>query len=192
MSKVSESVTIRNANIPGGLWRNFSGRQGKYNAEGVRSFTIFLDSDVATDLGAAGWNVKYRPPTEEEEERYHISVAVSYKQRPPTIVLVTRRGRRNMTEDDLEFLDGMEFSKADLIINPSNWTVKGESGVKAYLKALYVTMHEDELAIEYSEIPEIGGYDQIELMSQEAIEGEIVGEYVHPEETPRAIESRRR
>lgn len=178
MSNSNGEITIRDANLPGGPWRNFTGREGKYNAEGDRSFTLFLDPNFGEQLRADGWNVKMRQPREDGDEiQAYLSVSVSYKMRPPTVVLVTRRGRRNMEEADLEFLDWMEFEKVDLIVRPYHWNVRGEAGVKAYLKALYVTMHEDELAIEYGRIQEIGATEQLAIeQNHDYIEGVLVDE----------------
>jgi hypothetical protein len=187
----SGEITIRDATLPGGPWRNFAGRAGRFNKEGDRSFTIFLDPDVAADLKRDGWNVKFREAREEGDEgQYYLSVAVGFAVRPPTVVLITSRGRRNMLEDEVEFLDWLEFDKVDLIIRPYVWTVRGETGIKAYLKSAYFTLHEDELALEYAELPEDRGPLGIGVGKDEYrdyIEGEIV-----EEEGPLAIESGRR
>lgn len=188
-------ITIRDANLPRGQWRNFSGRETKFNPAGKRSFTVFLDPDIAQALKADGWNVKFMEAREADEEgQHHLSVAVSFEVRPPTIVLITSRGRRNLTEDEVEFLDWFDYSKVDMIIRPYAWSVRGESGVKAYLKSIYCTVAEDELAIEYSQIPEDNGTN-LAIAAEEFrdyIEGEIVDEAIEADLPRRAIESGRR
>lgn len=147
------SVTIRDARI---IFRNFSGKEGMYNREGDRNFAVILDSEIAERLKQDEWNVKYLKPREEgEEPTPYVSVAVSYRQRPPTAILVSSRGRTSLGEEDIHILDIVDIERVDLVINPSRWTQPGgKTGIKAYLQSIYVTMYEDDLAKEYN-MPEV-------------------------------------
>lgn len=143
-------VTIRDARI---IFRNFAGREGQYNREGDRNFTVVLPEDVAKEMGEDGWNVKVKPPREEgEPSEYHIQVSVSYKGRPPAVTMISSKNRNVLGEDMIEILDSVDIAKADIILNPYAWVVNGNSGIKAYLQTAYITIDEDELQREYAEM----------------------------------------
>ncbi len=64
--------------------------------------------------------------------------------------MITSTARTNLSEDSVGVLDWAEIKVADLIVNASYWTVNGKSGVKAYLKSLFVTIEEDALERKYA------------------------------------------
>lgn len=141
------------------IFRNFSGKEGQYNREGDRNFGVILPDGVAEAMLADGWNVKYLKPREGDDEELeeatpYIQVSVNFKNRPPTIVVITSRARTRLSEDTVATLDWAEFKTVDLICNPYNWEVGDKSGVKAYLKSLYVTIEEDALELKYAVDPE--------------------------------------
>lgn len=146
-------VTIEDARL---VFRNFAGREGQYNREGDRNFGVLLPNDVAQAMAEDGWNVKQLKPREEGDlPQPWLQVSVSYKGRPPRIVLVTSRGRTTISEDLAELVDYADIEKADLILNPYEWVVNGNSGVKAYLKSIYITIREDVLERKYADVPEL-------------------------------------
>ena len=154
--KVLNNITIENARIG---FRNFSGKEGRYNPPGKRNFCVFLDHDLAEKLSDDGWNIKLlRPRDEEEEPQAYLQVSVAYGNVPPKIVMITSKGKRQITEDEVDILDWAEFKNIDLIVRPYNWEVNGKSGVKAYLKALYVTLEEDEFESKYKDVPDSAKY----------------------------------
>lgn len=172
----AEPVTIEDARL---IFRNFAGRESEYNREGDRNFGVVLPMDIAKVMEEDGWNIKYLKPREEDEEPLPwVQVSVSFKRRPPRVVMVTSRGRTTLPEELLEALDYADIASVDLILNPYNWVVSGRSGVKAYLKSLFVTIQEDELELKYSELPEIdiyGNQKAIEAgQDPNVIEAEIV------------------
>lgn len=150
--KVTDNVTIENAIIK---WSNFEGKEQKFNKAGTKNFCVFLDNDVADSLHEIGWNVKVtKPRNEEDEPQAYIQVGVNYAYNPPTIKLITNHGNPSgtlLTDDTVILLDSADIKYADLIMSPYNWEVNGKSGVKAYCKALYVTVQEDALADKYSQ-----------------------------------------
>lgn len=162
-------VSLENVRI---VFRNFAGAEKPYNAAGKRNFALVLDAVTADFLQKEGWNVKRRPPKEEGEDEFcFLSVTVSYKGRPPRLVVISSRGRTTLDEDTAELLDFAEIDSVDLIIRPYDWEVNGNRGRKAYLKTIYVTIHEDDLDLKYADVREIATTDSmLELTAEPYME----------------------
>jgi hypothetical protein len=132
------------------LFRNFSGKEGQYNKEGERSFSVVLTPTVAEQMIEDGWNVKYLSSRDEEEEDTPIiQVSVRFDIRPPRVVLITDSGRTQLDEDTIAALDWVDIKVADLIARGYQWSVNGKSGTKAYLQSLFITIEEDALEKKY-------------------------------------------
>lgn len=147
-----EPVTLQGRRL---IFRNFAGAQGQYNAKGERTFNLVLEPDEAEAMSRDGWNVKQLKPRDPEEQPlYLLNVRVRYDKYPPRVVLITSKGKTPLPEDLIGILDTAEFDNIDLIVTPSFWDVNGKTGYKAYLKALYATLHEDELELKYMDTPD--------------------------------------
>ena len=145
-------VTMRDVNI---LFRNFEGKEKQYNRAGDRNFSVELPPNVAAAMLSDGWSVKQLREREDGEPgTFHLPVAVSYRIRPPRVYLVTSKQKTLLTEDEVTMLDWVDIAKVDLTLNPSPWEVQGKSGIKAYLMSAYITIIEDELDMEYSDLPQ--------------------------------------
>lgn len=149
---VRDNIMMENARI---CFRNFSGAAGKFNAEGRRNFCVLIDKDLADKLEHDGWNVRYLTPREEDDEpQAYMQVGIRYGNYPPKIYLVTSRGKTLLDEEKLSILDWAEIENVDLVLRPYNWNVSGKSGVKAYVKSMYVKIVEDELERKYLDVPD--------------------------------------
>lgn len=133
------------------IFRNFEGKEGKYNRAGDRNFVVLLDARLAKALEGDGWNIKWLEPREEgDPEQPFVRVSVGYKGRPPRVVMISSNGRNELSEDDVEILDWVDIQTCDMILRPYVWEVNGKTGTKAYLKSLFITINEDELERKYA------------------------------------------
>jgi len=148
MSTQVKTFMVEDAQL---IFRNFAGKEGMYNREGDRNFSVILTDDAAVDMLADGWNVKYLEPREEgETPRPYISIAVNFGIRPPRITMITSNARTHLGVDSVEVLDWADVRTADVIARAYEWTVNGKSGVKANLQTLFVTIDEDALERKYA------------------------------------------
>jgi hypothetical protein len=174
VAKKIDDVVLEDVRL---VFKNFEGREEKYNTKGNRNFAVVLNDEQADAMLAEGWNVKRKPPKEEGEDNFnYLSVAVSFRYRPPRLILISEvpdgegnmvKKRTQLDEDTCEMLDYVDASEIDLILNPSRWHhASGTSGVKAYLNAIYVTLNTDALMRKYAHIPDANGPLAIESGSQ--------------------------
>lgn len=146
-----EEIVIEGAQL---IFSNFEGREDQYNPKGNRNFCVLLDDRHAEERLAAGWNVKYLKPTEDAPNGTPIlNVGVRFDVYPPKVTMISSGGRTLLDEGSIGMLDWVEFENVDLIIRPYNYEMPSRdgviSGVKAYLKNMYVTIKEDVLDLKY-------------------------------------------
>jgi hypothetical protein len=150
-----KNITIENAKLMGGSFKNFSGKATKFTPEGVRTFCVALDPELAQEMREEGWNVRQlRPRDEDDAPQDYIQVKVAFGNKPPKVVLINGKTRSILDEDGIGVLDWAELETVDLILTPYQWDFNGKSGVKAYLKSMYATMAVDELDQKYAELPD--------------------------------------
>src|SRR5580765_3114636 len=148
MPDEAKTFMVEDARI---IFRNFSGKEGQYNREGDRNFAVVLTDDVAVQMLADGWNVRYLEAREDgDADTPYISVAVNFNNRPPRVVLLTTTTRTQLDESSVDVLDWADIKTADLIARGYDWSVNGKTGTKAYLQSLFVTIEEDALERKYS------------------------------------------
>lgn len=149
---IKNNIVMENARIG---FRNFSGKEGKFNPAGKRNFCVFIEKDLGSTLESDGWNVRWLQPKEDgDEPQAYLQVSVSYDNIPPKIVLITSKGKTVLDEETCGILDWVEIKSVDLIIRPYNWGVNGKTGVKAYIKSMYLTIMEDVFEQKYLDVPD--------------------------------------
>lgn len=150
-------ITIENAKV---LYRNFAGVEKPMNRKGDRNFCVIIpDEAVAEAMLRDGYNVKRRNPRLDDDEEPgsrvgdpYVEVKVAWNEKAPhpqvyVVGDVTRR-RNQYDEGLVDLLDNVEIVTCDLVISPYNWS---PGKVTAYLRKMYLTIHEDTLDLKYAD-----------------------------------------
>lgn len=141
--------------------RNFQGVETEYNKAGERNFSVMLDDQLAEDMSLDGWNVKYMRPREDDPDQHRqafLNVKVQMNPYPPIINIINSRGKKRLDEETIDQLDWCRIENVDMIIRPYHYppsNISPNGGIKAYLKAIYVTVQEDNLQLKYADVPDI-------------------------------------
>ena len=154
-----DNETFRDCKI---VLRNLSGGPTTFNAAGgVRTVKLLLDTANADRLARLGWNVKeFKPKEEGDEPQKFIELTAQYptpdkpKIRAPRIVMVTEKNQTELDAQTVGMLDMAHISKVDLVFRDYPWQSPNGRGHKAMIKTMYVTIVQDELDREYSDIPD--------------------------------------
>lgn len=139
-------LQIDNARI---VYRNFSGVGSKFNREGDRNFAVIIeDEETAQKLADDGWNVKIKPPRDEEDTPFmFLPVKVKFNDRGPAAYLKSGAAEPvRLNEETIGCLDDIDILNVNLDIRPYNWEVNGKEGRTAYLQAIQVFQDVDRFA----------------------------------------------
>ena len=151
-------LLIEDATLLPGAFMNFAGEERQFNLPGNRNFHLVIPPELVEDMVADGWNVKFLKPRDEgDSETAHINVTVSYRgNRPPSLVLIKGGTQVSLDQEQAAIIDWIDIEKVDVMINPSFWEARdnsGRSGIKAYLDQIYITVRESALEQKYAHIP---------------------------------------
>jgi hypothetical protein len=155
----SPKVTLENVRL---IYRNFSGREGRFNKEGERQFCAILPEELAGKMLQDGWNIKRLKPRDQDEDaddaenavegEPYLPIKVGYKFRAPRITQITSTNRTPITEDMVGSLDWVDVLNCDLVARGRDWDnpVAGGPTITAWLQTMYITIDEDELDRKYA------------------------------------------
>ena len=136
------------------IFRNFEGRQQKYNDPGKRNFCLIISPEDAEELAREGWNVKHtRPRDEEDPVEDYIKININFNSNnPPKIYMIAGRRKTLLTEQTVGELDYAEIKHIDLIVSPYDWKQRDGSvgGKSGYVSKMYVEIVEDRFAEKYA------------------------------------------
>ena len=135
------------------VYRNFAGRGDKFNREGDRNFAIVIpDEDLANRLIDEGWNVKIKPPREEDDDPFmFLPIKVKFNDRGPNAYLQTGTKMNRLDEESIACLDDVDIISVDMDVRPYDWEVNGKAGRTAYLQSIKVIQEIDRFAARYAE-----------------------------------------
>ena len=135
------------------IYRNFSGVGSKYNREGDRNFAVVIpNQEIADELIKEGWNVRIKPPREEDEDPFmYLPVKIKFSDRGPNCYLRSGKTQTKLTESTIGCVDDIDILSVDLDLRPFDWDVNGKTGRTAYLQSIRVTQKIDRFAQENEE-----------------------------------------
>lgn len=133
------------------IYRNFRGEGSKYNREGDRNFAVIIpNQEIADKLIEEGWNVKIKPPRDEEEDPFiFLPVKVKFNGNGPHIYIQSGRSMVKLDEETVEQIDDLDISSVYLDIRPYEWSINGKEGKTAYLQSMKVVQRIDRFAAEF-------------------------------------------
>ena len=122
-----DNVIMENVKI---ATRKFAGRGPS------RYVDVSLDKSTALALINKGWDVWSNVESQ-------LRVYIDFDMYPSTVIfLVTEKGKTKIDLDTLPVLSEVEFDNVDLCIKPYKFKEGSETGTKACVSSLYVTIRE--------------------------------------------------
>ena len=134
------------------IYRNFGGEASKYNRAGDRNFAVIIpNQEICDQLTAEGWNVKIKPPRDEDDTPFmFLPVKVKFNNRGPNIYVQSAGNVKRLTEETVGMLDEIDIQSVDMDLRPYDWEVNGKEGRSAYLQAMNVIQNIDRFGAQYA------------------------------------------
>jgi hypothetical protein len=108
---------------------------------------------MADALIAEGWNVRIKPPRDEDDDPFmFLPVKIKFNDRGPNAYLQTGARMNRLNESSIACLDQIDIMSVDLDIRPYDWEVSGKTGRTAYLQSIKVVQEIDRFAASYEDI----------------------------------------
>lgn len=135
------------------IYRNFEGIASKFNREGDRNFAVIIPNDeIKDELIEAGWNVKIKPPRDEDDTPFmFMPVKVKFNNRGPAAYLRSGETVTRLNEDTIGILDEIDIQSVDMDLRPYDWEVNDKTGRTAYLQAINVIQDIDRFGDMYAQ-----------------------------------------
>lgn len=134
------------------IYRNFGGEASKYNREGDRNFAVIIpNQEICDQLTAEGWNVKIKPPRDEDDTPFmFLPVKVKFNNRGPNIYVQSAGNVKRLTEETVGMLDEIDIQSVDMDLRPYDWEINDKEGRTAYLQAMNVIQNIDRFGAQYA------------------------------------------
>jgi hypothetical protein len=138
--------------------QNFAGiARPPYDEAGDHYFNVKVDPNIAEALKNDGWNIAYTKPGKDAPPEVvnefipepFLKVAIGFKFRPPTVILIRNGNPTLITEKTIGALDSTEFTKVDCVIRARRHEMQG-GGYKAWLAEFYGHVNMSEIGAKYA------------------------------------------
>ena len=118
-----------------------------------RNFAVIIPNDEIKDiLVKEGWNVKIKPPREEDESPFmYMPVKIKFNNRGPSAYIESGNSFQKLTEETIGILDDIDIASVDMDLRPYDWEVNGKTGRSAYLQAINVVQNIDRFGARHAE-----------------------------------------
>lgn len=139
-------------------FRNFSGKESKYNRKGDRNFVLVIPTEEMAEAlrnnvnkYGVGWSVVRKVINDDGDEEFRLKVKVKFNEYGPDVFLISGKNKIKLDEDSVGELDYIDIKRIDMDIRPYDDEFGDKVFRAAYLQKIYVTQELDRFAARYAE-----------------------------------------